>query len=127
MLTISPPDEIFWSRLDIPEDFRIENWPCIYDAGREAIKEIFETHCVLPVPAYDTKARLIEPTQYSRVLKDAVAVIRFSLKHWAINSVDTYVADIINVQIVIPPNLSELDSPRKRKIALKDPVNTFVL
>ena len=88
---------------------------------------MIETHCVLPVPAYDTKARLMEPTQYSRYLKDAVVIIRFSLKHWAIDSVDTYVADIINVQIVIPPNLSELDTPRNRKIALKDPVNTFVL
>ena len=110
--------------LDIPEEFRLENWPCLHEAGRDAIQEMIETHRVLPIPAYDANSRLIVPAQYPRALKDAVVIVHFSLKHWAIDSVDTYVADIVNVRVVIPPNLSELNSPRKRKIAVTDPFNS---
>jgi hypothetical protein len=69
-----------------------------------------ETHRVVPIPAYDANSRLITPAQYARTLKGAVVIIHFSLKHWAIDSVDIYVADIANIRVVIPQNLSEINS-----------------
>jgi hypothetical protein len=36
---------------------------------------------VLPIPAYNVQSNLVHPTQYRRTLKDAVVVIRFTLKH----------------------------------------------
>ena len=44
---------------DIPEEFRPENWPCLYNVGRDAIQEMIETHRVLPIPAYDANSRSI--------------------------------------------------------------------
>ena len=76
------------------------------------------------LPAYDVNLRLIIPTQYSCTLKDTVAIIPFTLKHWAIDSIDTYVADIINVQMVIPPTLSEMNSLWKCKLPVTDPFNS---
>ena len=104
---------IFFLPLDIPEEFRLENWPCLHDAGRDAIQEMIESHRVIPIPAYDVTSKLIIPAQYPRTLKDAVVIVHFSLKHWAIDSVDTYVADIVNMRVVIPPIVSEINSPRK--------------
>ena len=40
--------------LDIPEEFRLENWPCLHDAGRDAIQ--IETNRVIHIPAYDFSA-----------------------------------------------------------------------
>ena len=64
---------------------------------------------VIPIPAYYNGAwanfRLVHPTQYRRTLKDAVVTIRFTLKHWAIDSesCDTTIADIYNMRILVPP------------------------
>ena len=44
--------------LDIPEEFRLENWPCLHDADRDAIQEMIETHHVIPIPAYDANSRV---------------------------------------------------------------------
>ena len=73
---------------------------------------MIETHRVVHIPAYD-----IEISFQS-------AVIYFSLKHWAIDSVDTYIADIVSVRVVILLNLSEMNSARKRKLAVMDPFNS---
>jgi hypothetical protein len=83
-----------------------------------AIQEMIETHHIIPIPAYDANLRLIIPAQCPHTLTDAVAIVHFSLKHWAIDSIDTYVVDIVNVQVVIPPTLW------KCKLAVTDPFNT---
>lgn len=80
-----------------------------------------ESHRVIPIPAYDLNSRLIVPAQYPRILEDAVAIIYFSLKHWTIDSVDTYIAEIVNIRVVTPPTLSKTNSPQKRKFAVTDP------
>jgi hypothetical protein len=89
-----------------------------------ATQEMIETHRVIPIPAYDANLRLIILAQCPHTLTDAVAIVHFSLKHWAIDSIDTYVVDIFNVQVVIPPTLSEMNSPWKCKLAVTDPFNT---
>jgi len=48
-LDVSTPETASDGWLDIPEEFRLENWPwlpCLHDAGRAAIQEMIETHRV---------------------------------------------------------------------------------
>ena len=103
---------LFFLSLDIPEEFRLENWPCLHDAGRDAIQEMIESHRAIPIPAYDVNSKLIIPAQYPRTLKDALVIVRFSLKHWAIDSVDTYVQQTRLIQV--PRRLRLLRRPDKR-------------
>ena len=54
---------------------------------------MIETHrvvTVVPIAAYDMDSKLIIPAQYACALKDVVIIVHFSLKHWAIDSVGTY-------------------------------------
>lgn len=65
---------------------------------------------------------IVHPTQYRRTLKDAVVSIHFTLKHWAFNSSDTIIADIVNMRVLVPRN--DPLTPRRRKLALKDPFDS---
>ena len=76
---------------------------------------------VIPIPAYNMQSRrLVHPTLYRHTLKNAVVVIRFTLKHWAIESTDTYVADINNMRVLRLPR-EPPPTPRRRRIAMIDP------
>jgi hypothetical protein len=77
---------------------------------------------VLPIPAYSMQSNLVPPAQYRRTLKDAVVAIHFTLKHWAFNSSDTNIADIVNIRVLVPPK--DPLTPRRRKFALTDPFNS---
>src|SRR5436853_6017401 len=77
---------------------------------------------VHPLPAYNMQSNLVNPTQYRRTLKDAIVAIRFTLKHWAFNSSDTNIADIVNMRVLVPP--SDPLTPRRRKFALTDPFDS---
>jgi len=68
------------------------------------------------------QSNLVHPAQYHRTLKDAIVSIRFTLKHWAFNSADTNIADIINMCVLVPPK--DPLTPRRRKFALTDPFNS---
>ena len=83
---------------------------------------MIDEFCVLPIPAYNMQSNLVQPTQYRRTLKDAVAAIRFTFKHWACNSSDTNVADIVNMRVLVPPK--DVPTPRRRKFALTDPFDS---
>jgi hypothetical protein len=55
-----------------------------------------------------------------------VAQIRFNLRHWSIvrknePSMDTYVADVTHIRVLVPPVPDTSHNPRKRKIAPTDP------
>ena len=77
---------------------------------------------VIPIPAYNMESRLVHPTQYLDTLQGAVVTIRFTLKHWPIHSErsDTNVADIVSMRVLIPRKETPL-TPRRRRIALRDP------
>ena len=64
-------------------------------------------------------AQVTGPTQYRRTLKDVVVAVRFTLKHWAFNSTDTNIADIVNIRVLVPPK--DPLTPRRRKLELIDP------
>ena len=45
--------------------------------------------------------------------------IRFTLKHWAFNSSDTNIADIVNMHVLVPPK--DPLTPGQRNFTLTDP------
>ena len=75
---------------------------------------------VIPIPAYNMQSKLVHPTQYCRTLKDAVVIIRFTLKHWAIysKSCDANIADIVNMRVLVPPKPWKTikSTPKKNRI-----------
>lgn len=75
---------------------------------------------VVPIPVYDMHGDLVHPDCYRRRLEGALAAVRFNLTHWAIankngGGADTYVADIVNIRILSPPEPTPV-TPRKRGI-----------
>ena len=48
--------------------------------------------------------------------------IWFTMKHWGIHKNDTYITDIINIQVIILPRHSL--TPHKRKVILTDPFSS---
>ena len=80
---------------------------------------------VIPIPAYNIQSKFVHPTEYCPTLRGAVVSIRFTLRHWAINSesCDTNVADIVNMRVLVPPKEPEPTpaTPRRRRFASTDP------
>lgn len=98
---------------DLPPEHRI-------DAAREMVNG-FYTH---PLPAYDRRDNVIHPSKYVHALKNAHVAIHFTLKHLGSNSLDTNIADIINMRVLIPPHPPSMIhpvGPLRRKFSLTDP------
>ncbi|KAF8076842.1 hypothetical protein FPV67DRAFT_1445399 [Lyophyllum atratum] len=113
---------------NIPKEHKIENWPAVYDAAKEALASMVDTHNVIPLPAYDMHGALLWPIHYRAYLEGALVQVHFNLTHWSIGAkdsnpaVDTYVADISNIRVLTPPVAKGPVTPRKRKVSAKDPM-----
>ena len=46
-----------------------------------SLAELFQTHDICPLPAYDTKGHLIPPLQYDTLLKGATVEVHFAFIH----------------------------------------------
>jgi hypothetical protein len=44
--------------------YTIQNWPCTNDTAQEALEHLKDTHCVIPIPAYDVEGGLMHPQYY---------------------------------------------------------------
>ncbi|KAJ7126691.1 hypothetical protein C8R44DRAFT_667399, partial [Mycena epipterygia] len=91
-----------------PDDFNIEDWPVQTEAARKGLSEMLTTHHVIPLPAYDHKGKLIQPTEYRAKLMGAIVRATVTLKHWNITARgdeargrDTYTADIENLRVLV--------------------------
>lgn len=51
----------------------LEDWPLINDAANAARNNLTETHCVVPLPAYDKNGSLILPSRYKVALGGMLA------------------------------------------------------
>jgi len=109
-----------------PDDFPIKDWPVQTEAARQGLSGMLTTHRVNPLPAYDHKGNLIQPTEYRAKLMGAIVRATITLKHWNItanlkgdepNSRDTYTADIENLRILVPAPkpATPTTTPRKRR------------
>lgn len=96
------------------------------------LEGMFETHRVIPVPAYDMHGHLINPQFYRARLVGAIAEVHFELNHWPMKanatknepSCDTFAADVVAIRVLVPPK-PVIVTPRKHKVAHKmDPMES---
>lgn len=89
-----------------------------------------DTHTFNPLPAYSVDGDLIK--DYDIALRGATVALNFTLTLYAIASresdsapgSDTYVADVVNIRVIVPPSARVLEeSPRKR--LLRKDVDSF--
>jgi hypothetical protein len=106
----------------------MSNWPVkTYDAAVEREK-LIPTHRPIPLPAYDIDGKLIAPDACRDALAGAIARVIFTLSHsFNDNSKDRspssncFAADVQSVRVLIKPEVQSISS-KKRKIALRDPM-----
>ncbi|GLB44642.1 hypothetical protein LshimejAT787_1702690 [Lyophyllum shimeji] len=55
---------------DVPKEHKIENWPAVHDAAKEALASMVDTHRVIPLPAYDMHGALLWPMHYRSYSKE---------------------------------------------------------
>jgi hypothetical protein len=103
----------------VPAEFRIENWHADSEQVRPYLEQLIKekSHAVVPLNAYDQYGDIIKPRQYESHLRGAVARFYFSLKHWDIKEQSTFVADIEQIRVLVPPPSTP---SRRRKLSLKD-------
>ncbi|KAF8061429.1 hypothetical protein FPV67DRAFT_1673075 [Lyophyllum atratum] len=109
---------------DTSPDHKTDNWPAVYDAAKHALAEMVDTHCVNPLPAYDMNGRLLKPSAYRENLQGAVVICHLNLSHWFIKGdlSDTYVANVVNLRVLVPPKPKAQVAPHKRKLCHMDPM-----
>ncbi|KAF8119737.1 hypothetical protein EV363DRAFT_1409501 [Boletus edulis] len=61
-------------------EFAMETWP-VAPRSLPSLKDLFNTHDICPIPAYDTNDNLIPPTWYESMLKGATAEVHFAFTH----------------------------------------------
>jgi hypothetical protein len=91
---------------------------------------MIDNYQVVPVPAYELDGTLMCPTVYQKRLMKAVVELHFTLSHFTIaerddakHGNDVYTPDLHSMCILKKPSPT-MNSPRKRKIAIKDPMES---
>ncbi|KAI6100724.1 hypothetical protein EDD16DRAFT_1761229 [Pisolithus croceorrhizus] len=99
--------------------FTFEHWPLTKEKNRAELLALKNSHCLLPVPAYDVAGFLIAPSAYRCCLQGAIAEVHFTLSHWGIAAAkrNVYGSRIVFIRVlVLPPPLSA--TCKKRKLPL---------
>lgn len=60
-------------------------WP-VAPENVEHLEAIKETHCAMPIPAYNLRNDLIDPKDYQRELAGALVECYFTITHWNIQN-----------------------------------------
>ncbi|KAF8120376.1 hypothetical protein EV363DRAFT_1303312 [Boletus edulis] len=61
-------------------EFAMERWP-VSPRCSSPLKDLFNTHDICPIPAFDTNGKMIPPSQYESALKGATVEIHFTFAH----------------------------------------------
>ncbi|OCH88487.1 hypothetical protein OBBRIDRAFT_805330 [Obba rivulosa] len=112
---------------DLGPEFKIENWLCTNSGAQEAICDMFQTHCVIPIPAYDKNDKLISSSKYCTILPSATIEAHFLLIHYIIKNKVTdgynaFVLTLYAMHIIKPASLVVPSTPRKRKVSSMSPI-----
>jgi len=100
--------------------------------AKKGLNSIKDTHSIIPVPAYDKKDKIIEPSRYREYLAGAVVELYMNLSHWSFPAngddpaSDTYTADIFAICPLEDPNVRNIittPSPPKRKTFAINPMS----
>ncbi|KAG6372112.1 hypothetical protein JVT61DRAFT_8826 [Boletus reticuloceps] len=94
--------------------FAMETWP-VAPRCKHYLDELFDSHDICPLPAYDMKGNLIPPTQYETSLRGATVKVHFTYSHVHIKKSKHHVYTTIlrHLQLLRAPNALP-SSPYKR-------------
>ncbi|KAG6369791.1 hypothetical protein JVT61DRAFT_13562 [Boletus reticuloceps] len=106
------------SHEELGNEFAMETWP-VSPRCLLALKDLFATHDICPLPAIDMQGNLIPPLQYDRKLKGATVEAHFTLAHHYIKKAKhhVYVAIIRKLEVLRQP--SALPSSPYKKYHVK--------
>ena len=96
-------------------------WPTYYDSAKAALTLMEKTHHVNYLQVFNMHGRLIQPSEYCKVLQDALVQMHFMMIHWYFgpkgqwHAFDVFVADIYTMWVLTPPKATGPMMPRKRK------------
>ncbi|OCH83984.1 hypothetical protein OBBRIDRAFT_840050 [Obba rivulosa] len=112
--------------LKLPAQYRTEAWPVDSTAARTALNSIKDTHRTRALQAYDMHGALIPPSEYMKMLRGAVCLVRFNVASYLFGQVPkhrhTFVADVTYMRVLVPPTAPSVPvSPRKRGVHARDP------
>ncbi|OCH86571.1 hypothetical protein OBBRIDRAFT_806695 [Obba rivulosa] len=112
--------------MKMPAMYRMDGWPVSSREARLALQDIRDTHRPRPLPAYDMHGALIPPTDYTKMLRGALAIVRFNVVAYTFGKPpkhrQTFCADVTYVRVLVPPTAPSLPvSPRKRRVHARDP------
>ncbi|KAI9566420.1 hypothetical protein HD554DRAFT_1110619 [Boletus coccyginus] len=95
-------------------EFSMETWPTAARC-KPYLEELYETHDVCPLPAFDSVGKLIPPSQYLMTLPGATVEVHLSYLHHLIKKTKkhVYVATLRNLVVLRPPSAVP-NSPYKR-------------
>jgi hypothetical protein len=102
----------------------MEAYPTTTDDARYALRDLASTHTVNLMQARDMEGNLIMPADYATALRGACAWVRFTLEKFTFRAEqnrtrDTYVADIVTVNVITKPEVgieTPQPSPKKQRI-----------
>ena len=80
----------------------IDDWPVI-PANEYELDSIKSSHYVQPLPAYDIRGNLIEPSLYKEKLAGAIARVCFTVIHYPIKQKHIFNALVRDITIIQPP------------------------
>ena len=103
----------------LPDQWTIANWPTNSTNAAYALNDMVSTHRIIPLPAYSTDNKLINPNDYKLRLMGALVRIEFTLSHWLINRnnkapLHTFVADIMEIRVLDSPK--PIESPKRKRV-----------
>jgi hypothetical protein len=102
----------------------IIDYPTTTEDALEALYHLQSTHTVQLMQARDMDGKLIMPADYGAALRGACAWVRFTLEKFSFRvdnnrMRDTFVADIVTVNVITKPEIvvdTPQPSPKKRKV-----------
>ncbi|PSR99177.1 hypothetical protein PHLCEN_2v4191 [Hermanssonia centrifuga] len=97
------------------------SWPVRRKEAKQQFKNMKGRYYVSPIPAFKMWGDGIRPSTYEASLKGADVGVHFNLLHWPIGDIkypkglsDTFVGDLVNMRVYVPPKEVFSSSPAKR-------------
>ncbi|KAG8221591.1 hypothetical protein J3R82DRAFT_1835 [Butyriboletus roseoflavus] len=84
----------------------MESWPVSMHSIHH-LKDLFETHDICPLPAFNTNRCLIPSSQYDSSLRGAMAKVHFTVTHHFIkkNKCHVYMTLLHRLQVLCGPDM----------------------
>ena len=96
-------------------DFNIKEWPVLASTAKTALAEIVDSHYILTPPIYDLPGQLVEPGDYFRRFRGAVAIVSFGITCYRWGTKNTICADLAHLRVLVTPSPGTPVTPRRKR------------